>query len=131
MGAKGGANYKNADWDKVLKADAGGFDVVIDSAAGDQFARLAGLCNPGARIGIYGGTLGKINNLSPQVVFWKQISVHGTSMGNDQEFKKMVQFVGKHEIIPVVDAVFTLENGNEALGRMDAGAQFGKIVLAI
>lgn len=131
MGAKGGANYKNADWDKALKAEASGFDVVIDSAAGDQFARLVGLCNPGGRIGIYGGTLGKINNLSPQVVFWKQISVHGTSMGNDQEFKKMVQFVDKHEIVPVIDIVFALEKGNDALAHMDAGAQFGKIVLKI
>lgn len=131
MGAKGGANYKNADWDKALKAEASGFDVVIDSAAGDQFARLVGLCNPGGRIGIYGGTLGKINNLSPQVVFWKQISVHGTSMGNDQEFKKMVQFVEKYEIVPVIDTVFALEKGNDALSHMDAGAQFGKIVLKI
>lgn len=131
MGAKGGANYKNADWDKALKAEASGFDVVIDSAAGDQFARLVGLCNPGGRIGIYGGTLGKINNLSPQVVFWKQISVHGTSMGNDQEFKKMVQFVEKYEIVPVIDTVFALEKGNDALAHMDAGAQFGKIVLKI
>lgn len=131
MGAKGGANYKNADWDKTLKAEASGFDVVIDSAAGDQLARLVGLGHPGARIGIYGGTLGKINNLSPQVIFWKQISVHGTSMGNDQEFKKMVQFVAKHEIVPVIDAIFALEQGNDAIALMDSGVQFGKIVLKI
>lgn len=129
MGAQGGVNYKTADWDKQLRAQAGGFHVVIDSAAGDQFARLAGLCFSGGRVGIYGGTLGKINGLSPQIVFWKQLSILGSTMGSDQDFKKMLAFVEKNEIVPVIDQVFSLSDGNAALSRMDAGAQFGKIVL--
>lgn len=131
LGAKGGANYRQADWDKTLKADAGGFDVVIDSAAGDSFPALIGLCRPGGRIGIYGGTAGKINQLSPQAIFWKQISIFGSTMGHQKEFKQMLQFVALHEIVPVVDSVFPLEKGNDALQKMDTGAQFGKIILQI
>jgi zinc-binding alcohol dehydrogenase/oxidoreductase len=131
LGAKGGVNYKLEGWDKQLKQMAGGFDVIIDSAAGDGFPALAALCNPGGRIGIYGGTLGKINNLSPQIVFWKQISILGSTMGTPQDFKKMLGFVSKHEIIPIVDAVFLLENAAEAFQKMDSGAQFGKLVLNI
>lgn len=131
LGAKGGANYKTPDWDKTLKKEAGGFDVIIDSAGGDGFHLLAGLCNAGARIGNFGGTQGKINGLSPQLLFWRQVSILGSTMGNDREFKQMLQMVTKHEIIPIVDSVYALAEGNAALKKMEDGLQFGKIVLKI
>ena len=131
MGAHGGANYRQADWDKQLKTLAGGFDVLIDSAGGDGFSALLPLCNPGARIGVYGGTLGKVNGLSPQILFWKQISILGSTMGTPEEFRKMLEFVTQHKIVPVVDSVFRLEEGNRALRRMAETDQFGKIVLRI
>ena len=130
MGAKGGANYHETGWDKRLKEETGGFDVIIDSAGGDGFAAFPGLCNPGARIGVYGGSLGKINGLSPQILFWKQISILGSTMGTQAEFRKMLAFVAKHKIVPVVDSVFSLADGNTALKRMEESGQFGKIVLS-
>lgn len=131
LGARGGANYRLPDWDKTLKKDAGGFDVVIDSAGGDGFGALLGLCNPGARIGVYGGTQGKIDGLSPQPLFWKQVSILGSTMGTRLDFRRMLAFVSKHEIVPVIDSVFALSDGNEALKKMEKGDQFGKIVLRI
>ncbi len=131
LGAKNSANYREEGWDKRLKQESGGFDVIIDSAAGDGFPALIGLANPGARIGIYGGTLGKIANLSMQPVFWKQVSILGSTMGSPQEFGKMLRFVAQHAIVPVVDAVFDLKDGNAALAKMEKGEQFGKIVLKI
>ncbi|MBL7774772.1 MAG: zinc-binding dehydrogenase, partial [Saprospiraceae bacterium] len=131
LGAAGGANYRQADWDKSLKSAAGGFDVVIDSAGGEGFAPLLGLCNPGARIGVYGGTLGKIDGLSPQILFWKQISILGSTMGTLAEFQDMLAMVEKHRIVPVVDSVFKLEDGNKALKRLEDSQQFGKVVLKI
>ena len=131
MGAKGGVNYKSENWDKSLQKLAGGFDLIIDSAAGKGFSKLVKCCNSGARIVIYGGTRGNISELSPQLVFWKQISIHGTSMGNDEEFSAMLEFVNKHKIKPVIDSVFSLENGTAAFERMEAGLQFGKVVLSI
>lgn len=131
LGAKGGVNYRETGWDKRLKETAGGFDVIIDSAGGDGFAAFPGLCNPGARIGVYGGSLGKINGLSPQILYWKQISILGSTMGTHAEFRKMLAFVEKHKIVPVIDSVFPLEQGNAALERMGKSGQFGKIVLRI
>lgn len=131
LGAKGGANYREEGWEKRLKQEVGGFDVVVDSAAGEGFAALPGLCNPGARIGLYGGTRGKVNGLSMQPVFWKQISILGSTMGSPAEFKAMLDFVQKHEIVPVVDAVFPLREGVQAFKKMEDGEQFGKIVLKI
>ncbi len=129
LGATDGENYKADGWDKRLKQKSGGFDVVIDSAGGDGFSLLPGICNPGARIGFYGGTLGKVNGLSLQPVFWKQISLLGSTMGSPREFEEMLLFVAAHGIIPVVDEVFSLKAGNSALEKMNSGNQFGKLVL--
>ncbi len=128
MGAKGGINYKNADW-KDFGKKTGGFDVIIDSAGGDGFSQLVKLCKPGARICFYGGTRGNITKLNPQIIFWKQISIFGSTMGSDLEFKQMIDFVAEHKIVPVVDSVYSLSEGNKAFQRMEQGLQFGKIVL--
>ena len=103
-------------------------DVIIDSAGGDSFSHLVKLCSPGGRIGIYGGTDGPIPNLSPQLIFWRQISILGSTMGSNKDFAKMLDFVEQHKIVPVVDMVFKLENANNAFERMSEGQQFGKIV---
>ncbi len=131
MGAAGGANYKEEKWHKKFGKEVGGFDVIIDSAAGEGFGQLAALCNPCARIGIYGGTRGLINKLSPQLIFWKQLEIYGSTMGSDDEFVEMIKFVKKHKIVPVVDSVFDLTDGPAAFERMEKGLQFGKIVLKI
>ena len=129
LGAAGGVNYKDPDWAKQLKGIAGGFDVVVDSGGGDGFANLPGICNPGARIGIYGGTAGKINGLSPQILFWKQISILGSTMGHSGEFGAMLRFVAQHRIIPVVDSVRPMSEAQSAFDWMDSGAQFGIVVI--
>lgn len=131
MGAKGGANYKEEDWHKALGKASGGFDLIIDSAGGPGFARFPKICNFGARIVTYGGTQGKVPDFSPQLIFWKQIAILGTSMGSDQEFQDMVAFVSKHKIKPVVDQVSPIAEAAKAFERMDEGKQFGKIVLEI
>jgi zinc-binding alcohol dehydrogenase/oxidoreductase len=129
LGAKGGANYNDATFAKKLQAEIGGFDVIIDSAAGEGFAQFARLANAGGRIAFFGGTRGNIQNLNPQLIFWKQISIFGTTMGSAEEFLSMVNLVEKYKIRPIVDSIFELKNGNEALDKMENGAQFGKIVL--
>ncbi|MDO8366263.1 MAG: zinc-binding dehydrogenase [Saprospiraceae bacterium] len=131
LGAKCGVNYREAAWDKKLKQEAGGFDVILDSAGGDGFALFPALCNPGARVGFYGGTLGKVNGLSLQPLFWKQISLFGSTMGSPGEFRAMLSFVQKHEIVPVVDSIFPLSEGAMAFEKMEKGEQFGKIVLRV
>lgn len=130
LGAVDGVSYKSNNLSKVIKSmTGGGVDVVIDSAAGDGFGELVKACNPGARIAIYGGTRGAINNLSPQLVFWKQIEIHGSTMGTDKEFARMLDFVSAHKIKPLVDKVFSLSDINLAFRHMEKADQFGKIVI--
>jgi len=129
LGAAGAANYKVETWAESLKSQSGGFDVIIDGAGGASFNQLVKLCNPGGRIGIYGGTTGPIPNFSPQPIFWKQLSIHGSTMGSDRDFVEMLDFVNLHKIVPIIDSVFRLEEGDQAFKRLEAGEQFGKIVI--
>lgn len=130
LGATGGANYKTPDWNKQLEA-AGGFDIVIDGAGGEGFGTVLKLCKSGARVVSYGGTIGMVPNFSPQILFWKQLEVLGSTMGTAEEFAALLDFVASHQIHSVVDQVFALQDGAQAFQRMDVGGQFGKIVLAI
>ncbi|UOQ99414.1 zinc-binding dehydrogenase [Hymenobacter sp. 5317J-9] len=130
LGVKGGIKYTDDNWVKTLVQQAGGpFDVIIDSAAGPAFNALLDAAAPGGRIVFYGGTLGAIPDLPPAKIFWKQLSVLGSTMGSPQDFEDMLALVTEKQLVPVVDEVFPLAEGEAALRRMDAGAQFGKIVL--
>lgn len=136
LGAKGGVNYKNADWLKTLMAETGGgrtgyFDVVIDSAGGPGFAKLTDAAAPGGRIAIFGGTTGNLTDIAPSKVFFKQLNIFGTTMGTDKEFGDMLQFISKHQLVPIVDQIFPLADAQQAYQRMDEGQQSGKIVLDI
>jgi zinc-binding alcohol dehydrogenase/oxidoreductase len=57
--------------------------------------------------------------------------IMGSTMGTADEFAAMVALINAHKIVPIVDSVYDLKDGNAALQRMDEGGQFGKIVLAI
>ena len=131
LGCKGGVNYKEADWHKqLLQAADGGFDVIVDSAGGEGFAKFADLANPGGRIVFYGGTKGNFS-LNPQKVFWKQLSIYGSTMGTAQEFEAMIAFVAQHQIRPIVDSVWPLDQGQAAFDYLDQSQQFGKVVVRV
>lgn len=128
LGARGGFLYTDDDMHKQVLKHVGPMDVIIDSAGGPGFSKLVNITAKGARISIYGGTVGKAS-FSPQRLFWNQASILGTTMGSPQDFKEMVDFVAAHKITPVVDQVFPLNQLDKALERMSEGEQFGKIVI--
>jgi zinc-binding alcohol dehydrogenase/oxidoreductase len=129
LGAAAGVNYKAQDWAEQLKQLAGGFDVIIDSALGEGFAKLLDLSNSGARIVFFGGTAGNLPALDGRKIFWKQLQILGTTMGTQEDFKAMLDLINEHKIVPVVDEVFDLADAEKAVRKMDNSAQFGKIVL--
>lgn len=129
LGAKGGISYKLPKWQKELVAQSGLFDVIIDSACGEDFAKLIDAATPGGRIVFYGGTMGNITELLPAKIFFKQLNIMGSTMGTPQEFADMIRLVSEQAIQPVIDKTYLLEDTELAMRRMDKGQQFGKIVL--
>ena len=132
LGLRGGLNYNQENWGRTLTQQAGGgFDVIIDSAAGAAFGALLDVAAPGGRLVFYGATLGNIPPLPAAKVFWKQLSILGSSMGSEQDFDNMLALVNEHQLVPVVDKIFPLAEGEAALRYLEAGQQLGKVVLSI
>ncbi|MBL7859371.1 MAG: zinc-binding dehydrogenase [Cyclobacteriaceae bacterium] len=131
LGAVGGFNYRDAEWAQKAQKECGGFDIIIDSAGGDHFGKLIELALPGGRIVNFGRTSGNITEISTRLLYWKQLSIHGTTMGTRDEFLSMLDFLESRSIKPIIDKVFPLTHVNEALQHMESGNQFGKVVIQI
>jgi len=131
LGAIGGFNYRDPQWVEKAQKEAGGFDIIIDSAGGSQFGKYVELAMPGGRIVNFGRTAGNITDVSTRLLYWKQISIFGTTMGTRDEFLSMLTFLESRNIKPVMDKTFPLSGIDEAFKRMENSDQFGKIVIEI
>ncbi|HEX4590666.1 MAG TPA: zinc-binding dehydrogenase, partial [Gemmataceae bacterium] len=133
LGADGGANYRTGDWaQQVLRLLGGeGPDVVIDSVGGETFGKAIEIAQPGGRIVTYGATTGAVPQVEVRRIFWKQLSLLGTTMGTPKEFAAMLDLFANGSLRPMVDTMFPLADAAAAHRRMEDAAQFGKIVLRI
>ena len=130
FGAHGGFDYTRPGWAEAARAEAGGlFDVIIDSAGGAGFESLVDLAAPGGRIVFFGATRGNPSVLPMRKIFWRQLSLLGTTMGSPDDWAAMLAAVARHRLRPVVSEVFRFDQAGEAFGLMERGGQFGKIVL--
>lgn len=132
LGAQGGFDYTQDGWTTHVGAQVpGGFDVIVDSAGGAGFEHLIDLAAPGGRLVFFGATRGNPAVLPMRKVFWRNLSLLGTTMGSPADWRAMMEFVALHHIKPVVSDVFPLAHVGEAFDLMERGGQFGKIVVAI
>ncbi|WP_414660091.1 zinc-binding dehydrogenase [Horticoccus sp. 23ND18S-11] len=130
LGAKGGFDYRDPAWATAALKAAGPFDVVVDSAGGEGFSRLIDVTASGGRVVFFGATRGDAA-LPVRKIYWRQISLLGSTMGSPADWAAMTKFVTTHRIRPVISEVLPLARAGEAFARMERGEQFGKIVLTI
>ena len=131
IGAEGGVNYNSEDWSKELKSMTGGVDLSVDSIGGEVFNTLIQLAKPGSRIVIFGATAGPAQKAMTISIALKNLDVFGTAMGTTQEFGDMLQFYEEHELHPIINETFPLEEATTAQQHMEEGKGIGKIVLTI
>ncbi len=131
LGARGGFNYTRSDWAVSAAKAPWLFDVIVDSAGGPDFEQLVDLTAPGGRLVVFGATRGNPAELSLRKIFWRQISLLGTSMGSPADWSAMMAFVNQQALHPVVSEIFPLARCAEAFARLERGEQFGKIVVRI
>jgi zinc-binding alcohol dehydrogenase/oxidoreductase len=131
LGARDGVNYRTRDWVKELKNIPGGIDVIIDGTGGETLDAALDLLKPGGRLVNYGQTLGPAKELQVRRIFWKQLTILGSTMGTKNEFEAVVQLYERQRLKPVVDSIFPLADTAAAHRRMEEAKQFGKIVLKI
>jgi zinc-binding alcohol dehydrogenase/oxidoreductase len=131
LGAKGAFNYKKEATFPDLWKTKGGFDLVIDSAGGDQLNNFIKILKPKGKIVIYGATNGLPVKLDLYRMFWNQLSLLGSTMGNDHEFSEMLSFVSKHQIRPLIDSIRPFTKIVDSFPDITKPNKAGKIVFHI
>jgi NADPH:quinone reductase-like Zn-dependent oxidoreductase len=129
LGASGGFRYDKDGWAADAAKAPGPFDVIIDSAGGPGFGSLIDAAAPGGRIAFFGATRGNAPEVVLRKVFWKQLSLLGTTMGSAADWKAMTEFVETHRLRPVISEILPFERAMEGFDLMERGGQFGKIVV--
>lgn len=129
LGAKGAYNYKKENNFNDLWKTKGGFDLIIDSAGGDQLNNFIKILKPCGKIVFYGATNGLPAKLDLYRMFWNHLTLQGTTMGNDQEFTEMLTFMSKHQIRPIVDSIRPFSKLPDSFADILLPDKVGKIVI--
>jgi NADPH:quinone reductase-like Zn-dependent oxidoreductase len=131
LGADVVYDRESADYARELWRDTGkrGVDVIFDSVGSHAWTRNIRSAARGGRIVVYGATTGPELATDARLLFWKQLDILGTTMSGRREFEEVMQLVFAGAMEPVIDVVWPLDRAREAHARLEAGEQFGKIVL--
>lgn len=106
-----------------------GFDVVVDNVGRSTWEKSLKAVARGGRVVTVGGTTGYDPSAGLNYVFWKQISVLGSTMGTRAEYDEVMGHVFEGRLKPVIDRVVPLERAGEAFEALEKGENFGKIVV--
>ena len=107
-----------------------GLDVIFDSVGAATVDEDLKAIRLGGRIVSCGSTSGpKVTLLWPRL-FCKHADILGSTMGNASEFQGVLELIGKG-VKPVVDSTYPLAEVEKALAHLDAGEQFGKVILRV
>jgi NADPH:quinone reductase-like Zn-dependent oxidoreductase len=108
-----------------------GVDVVVEHVGEATWATSLAVAAPAGRVVVCGATSGPNPPAALHRIWWKQLTIYGSTMGMKADFEGAYELVRSGRARPVVDAVFPLAEARAAHERLEAGEQFGKIVLRI
>lgn len=119
------------DFSREVYRDTGrrGVDVVVENVGEPTWQGSLRALARGGRLVTYGATAGAKPPTDLRLVFWKQLQLIGTTMASRSEFEAMLAVALRGGLRPVIDTVMPLEEARAAHERLEAGGQFGKIVL--
>ena len=131
LGADECINYSKDDWVKVIGQKTGrrGVDVILENVGAATWPGAIRALAKGGRLVTCGGTSGPICETDVRQVFWKQVSIIGSTMASNGEFAEVMGQLFRGRLKAIVDSVSPLKDGIAAQERLAAGKQFGKIVL--
>ncbi len=108
-----------------------GVDVVFDSIGAATWFKSMRALRKGGRLVTVGATSGPNPTEEIRLIFAKQISIIGSTMSTQKEFRDVMKLVFRRQLKPVIDKIFPLEEARAAHERLARGEQFGKIVLKV
>jgi NADPH:quinone reductase-like Zn-dependent oxidoreductase len=133
LGADATVNHETGDVAAAVKEATGGHgaDVVIEHVGDATWKTSLQAARQAARIVVCGATSGANPPASLNRIWWKQLSVLGSTMGTKEDFEGAYELVAAGRARPIVDRVFPLEEAAAAHEYLESGRQFGKVVLKI
>jgi NADPH:quinone reductase-like Zn-dependent oxidoreductase len=132
LGADAAVNHTQDGLAARLKdATDGGAHVVVETVGADTWATSLSVARPTGRICVCGATSGPNPPANLHRIWWKQLTVHGSTMGTRGDFEAVLDLVVTGRAKPVIDSVFPLSETRAAHERLESGEQLGKVVLTI
>jgi NADPH:quinone reductase-like Zn-dependent oxidoreductase len=123
----------DADVGEEVKAltDGRGVDVVVEHIGEATWKTSLQAVRAGGRIAVCGATSGPNPPANLHRIFWKQLSILGSTMGTREDFRGVYELIASGKLRPVVDRAFPLQEVAAAHEYLESGRQFGKVVLTI
>ena len=133
LGADATVNHATSDVKAAVKeATAGhGADIVVDHVGEATWRTSLDVAAREGRIAVCGATSGPNPPAALHRVWWKQLTILGSTMGTKADFEGAYDLIASGRARPVVDEVLPLAEIRTAHARLEAGEQLGKIVLTI
>ena len=132
LGADATFNHERDDVVAGVKdLTGGGAHVVVDHVGEATWKRSLDAVRPEGRICVCGATSGPNPPANLHRIWWKQLTIFGSTMGSRQDFEAVYELVKSGRAAPVIDTVFPLAEVAAAHERLEAAEQLGKIVLRI
>ncbi len=131
LGADHGVLDTGADWSGAVRGWTGkrGVDVAVDSSGkATHLACIKSLARGGAYV-TPGCTSGPDATTDLARIFWNQLRIMGSTMGDNREFAEVAALLRKGAVRAAVDRVYPAREGAAAYARLEAGEQFGKVVI--
>ncbi|MFQ5670532.1 MAG: zinc-binding dehydrogenase [Acidobacteriota bacterium] len=133
LGASHTINYRSTYFTSQVRALTGrrGVDVVFDHVGADTFAASVKVLARGGRYVFCGATSGFDLRTDFRPVFFKSLSILGSTMGSQGELRRIRELVEDGHFKPVVERILPLARAAEGHAALEKREVFGKVVLSI
>ncbi len=124
-------NYHNVEIDREIRAitEKKGVDLIIDSVGGRQWIPMLKALKNGGTLVTCGATDGFDPKEDLRHIFFRQLRILGSTMGNRQEMRDVMKHIFDGTLKPIVDRVFPLKDASLAHQYVQDRKVFGKVVL--
>jgi NADPH:quinone reductase-like Zn-dependent oxidoreductase len=106
-------------------------DVVIETVGKATWSHSIRSLRPGGRLVVSGATTGGQPPADLSHVYFRQLSVIGSTMGTAAELRRLIDMCEATGLRPPIDATFPLADARRAFARMAVGDVRGKLVLTM